>query len=389
MCKIKKLFLFVCVLIITYFILPVTASADGVEFSEVLNALIEALDSDSLNNELDGAWAELNLEEKTFKEKILSVINGDFSLNYSSALSAILNIIFSSVRSLIPILVSVCIIALLYSLLKAFNPDFLSEGTNKVVYFSCYAAILGLVLYKTFDVSKACVDSVVSYAKQMNAVFPLMLTVMTAMGATVSASVYQPAVAFLSNGITAVFTKAVIPLVGFLIIFSAVSGLTSAIKTEKLSSFVSSVIKWIIGICVTVFTMFLSIQGLTAGTYDGITLRITKYAIGNSVPIVGGFLKDGVDMFLVGGILIKNALGICGVVLILAAMLSPLFELIAFGLMLKLAAGLIEPLTDSSIPNLLTSLSKSLNYIMASVLIISFMYIITVILLICTGGALL
>ena len=94
MCKNKKLFLFICVLIITYFILPVTASADGVEFSEVLNALIEALDSDSLNNELDGAWAELNLEEKTFKEKILSVINGDFSLNYSSALSAILNIIF-------------------------------------------------------------------------------------------------------------------------------------------------------------------------------------------------------------------------------------------------------------------------------------------------------
>jgi len=213
--------------------------------------------------------------------------------------------------------------------------------------------------------------------------------VVTAPVTNVSAAVYQPAVAFLSTGVTGVITSFVLPMTVVLIIFSAISGLSQTLKTEKLASFVSSVIKWILGICVTVFTMFLSIQGLTAGMYDGITLRVTKYAIGNTVPIVGGFLKDGVDLFLAAGLLIKNALGICGIILVVGGMIKPVVELIAFSLFLKLTAGLIEPFVDAKMSGFMYDLSKNLGFVLAATLIVCFMYVITIVLLICTGGSLL
>lgn len=385
----KRLLVFTLILIALYCLLPVSAAAEEEKsLDDVLSSLIDSLDSDKLEEELEKIWDRFGLEGDTFSGKIRSIINGDFAVNYSDVFSALGNMIFSGLKSLIPVLILVCAVALLYSFVQTLNPDFLSEGMGRVLYFACYAVILSLLLYKTFAVAKNCFDGIQGYAAQMNIVFPLIITVMTATGTTVSASVYRPAVAFLSTGITNVISFAVVPLVTFLIILSSVSGLSQTFRSGKLASFISSLIKWILGICVTIFTLFLSIQGMTAATYDGITLRVTKYAIGNSVPLVGGFLKDGMDLFLASGILIKNALGICGIILIVAGFAAPLVELIAFIFFLKLAAGIIEPFAESKMADYMSSLAKNLNYVLAAMLTVCFMYVITIVLLICAGGAL-
>ena len=193
----------------------------------------------------------------------------------------------------------------------------------------------------------------------------------------------------MSNGITGIISAVVAPLTLFLIMFSAVSGLSQTLRTEKFTAFISSAIKWILGICLTVFTTFISVQGITAGTYDGITLRVTKYAVGNSVPLVGGFLRDGAELFVASGVLIKNALGICGLFLVAGAFLAPLTELIAFTLFLKLAAGLIEPFTDTRMTDFIFGIAKNLNFVLASVLVACFMYVLTVVIMIFAGGAIL
>ena len=376
-------------LIAVYCICPETVKAEENNLDEILSSLIDSLDGDELNGELDGVWEHYGRTGGTLKDKLLSVINGDFSADYGNVLSAVAGLVFSGIRSLFPTLITVCAIALLYSFVKTLNPEFLSESTDKILYFTCYSAILGLLVYKAVYVTEKCFGAVNSFAGQMEAVFPLIITVMAATGANVSASVYTPAVAFLSNGITNVITFAVMPMSFFLIVFSSVSGLSQSLKTEKFSAFVSSAIKWILGICATVFTLFLSVQGLTAGTYDGISLRITKYAVSNSVPVVGGFLKDGAELFVASGILIKNALGICGLILVVSSVLAPIVELVALSLFLKLAAGITEPFTDGRMSSFVFGLAKNLNYVLAAALVVSFMYVLTVVIMIFAGGAIL
>ncbi|MBP5308164.1 MAG: stage III sporulation protein AE [Clostridia bacterium] len=384
----KKLVLFTLILIALYCVCPETAHAEE-SFNDVLSTLIDSLEGDELNEALDGVWESYGGEKGSLKDKLLSVINGDFSLGYGNAISAISALVFSGVKSLFPTLISVCVIAVLYSLVKTLNPEFLSEGTDRILYFTCYAAILGLLIYKAFDIANGCFSAISTYSRQMETVFPLILTVMAATGSSVSASVYTPAVAFLSNGITVIITGIVMPMSLFLIMFSSVSGLSHSMKTEKFGAFVSSAIKWILGICVTVFTVFLSVKGITAGTYDGITLRVTKYALGNSVPLVGGFLRDGAELFVASGVLIKNALGICGLALVAGVFIAPVTELIAFSMFLKLVSGITEPFIDNKITDFLFGLSKNLNFVLASALVVCFMYVITVVLLIFSGGALL
>ena len=43
-----------------------------------------------------------------------------------------------------------------------------------------------------------------------------------------------------------------------------------------------------------------------AGSFDGISIRATKFAIKSYIPIIGGYLSDGLDFIVLSSILRKD-----------------------------------------------------------------------------------
>ena len=155
---------------------------------------------------------------------------------------------------------------------------------------------------------------------------------------------------------------------------------------EKFSSFFASIIKWVLGITLAAFTVFLTIQGITSATYDGLSFKAAKYAVSNSVPIIGGFLGSGFDLIIAGSVLIKNSVGSCGILLLVLVIGVPLLQFIVYNLFLKLSAAVVEPIGDSEISDFLSSLSGTINYFTAGLLAVGFMYFVTVLLLVCSSN---
>lgn len=143
-----------------------------------------------------------------------------------------------------------------------------------------------------------------------------------------------------------------------------------------------------LGISLTVFTVFLTVQGITSATYDGFSFRAAKYAIGNTVPIIGGFLSGGLDILIAGSVLVKNSLGSCCILLFAAVIAVPLIQLAVYNLFLKLSAAVTEPVGDNKITGFLSSLSSTVNYFTAGLLCVGFMYFMTLLLLICSSNSL-
>ena len=220
----------------------------------------------------------------------------------------------------------------------------------------------------------------------MEVIFPLLLTFLTSIGGTVSTSVYQPAMALLSGAIMSIFTYILLPIFIFSVVFSIVSNLSGTIKLEKFTSFFESTFKWITGLIFTIFTAFISVQGLTAGSIDGISMKTVKYAIKSYVPMLGSYLSDGVGVILASSNLIKNAIGAAGLLMLLATILSPVIELVVFMLALKLIAGIIEPLGNKQVANFISSLSKSMVLLIVILIGIAFVYFIMIGLVMCSAN---
>jgi stage III sporulation protein AE len=158
------------------------------------------------------------------------------------------------------------------------------------------------------------------------------------------------------------------------------------LKTEKFCSFFKSINKWIIGIGVSVFGLFFTVQGITAATYDGIVRRAAKYAIGTGVPIIGGFLSGGFDLAIAGSVLIKNALGNFSLVLLVMILLRPLSVLIASNVLLRLSAAITHPFGDSKIASFLEETAENLQFCTAGVLFSAFLYFIAILIMVFASG---
>ena len=168
-------------------------------------------------------------------------------------------------------------------------------------------------------------------------------------------------------------------LLPFVMIFTALvilSKLSDQIKVDKLSKFFHSGIVWFLGIMLTVFVGVISLEGTMSSSVDGITAKTTKAVVSSAIPVVGKILGDAVDTVLGCGVILKNAVGLVGVILILGICIVPIVKLAMLTLAYKLLAGITQPIADEKITSLLEQIGDIFKIFLAILSSISFMIII-------------
>ena len=394
----RNVLIFLCVLVvfIYQFFPPIVLCAEAEDSeTELIEDLNETIDFQLENldfGDIERIVGDLTSYEteifgsSSFLNKIGKIISGDFSSGQKNVFSAIVNLIFDDILQFVPLLTSIIVIAIICGFVSNLRSENNSKSIGDIIHFVCYGVIIVLVMTGVVRLIKTASNSIQMIKTQMEVVFPILLTLMTAIGASASVAVYQPAVVFLSSFVMQVLSSVLMPIFIFMLVFIIVSNLTSTVKLDKFAKFFGSAFKWILGIVFTVFMAFLAIQGITASSYDGVSIRTAKYAIRSYVPLLGGYLSEGFDVIMASNVLIKNAVGASGLILMFSSIISPVIQIVVFSLILKLASAILEPLTDTRISDFLYSVGKTLSLLVTIIVGISFMYLITTGLIMCTAN---
>lgn len=352
------------------------------QLQEEVGELLDALDTE----ELEAYLATLpQYEGSDLKEMLASIVTGDFSLDYSSLWQSVLALVWEEGKVMLPAFAVILAVTLLCGVLNSAKNGFLKSTMTDIIHFAAYLSVGAVLLSVLISVLRAGFSAIGSMQRQMQIIYPILLTLMAASGGAVSAGIYRPAVAFLSSAVCEMFTAVVLPTSVVVIVLTFVGGLSDEVKTIKLGDFFKSVNKWLIGLALGILGIFLTVQGITAAQYDGISLRAAKYLVSGSVPIVGGFLSGGLDLVLAGSALIKNAVGSFAVFLLFGAILRPVLLFAAFQLFLRLSAAVSEPV-GGRISAFLSRLASDCGFFLAGLCCIAFLYFLTLILLVCSTG---
>ncbi len=387
-------FISLCVLCVTLFggVALCTARAETPSEETSENALNKNIEEQL--SQLDLAALEAYLQElgsfgeQSVTERLLSYIRSD-AIDYDGFWRQLLTIVLSKATELIPSFACIMAIALLSGLLSALQSGSngaTASGALRLITYAAALIPLLAALTEGFRATWACVDAL---RTQMQLVFPLMLTLLSASGGGATAAICRPAVAFFSTNIVAIVDSVVLPITVTIVAFSVTGNFTKELKINRFTAFFKSINKWIIGICVSAFGIFFTLQGITAANYDGIVRRAAKYAIGSGVPIIGGFLSGGFDLAVAGSVLIKNALGNMSIFLMIAVVLEPLALLIALNVLLRLTSAISQPLGDGGISDLLGETAENMQYCTAGLLMTAFLYFLGLMLLVYSTEALL
>ncbi|MDE6401803.1 MAG: stage III sporulation protein AE, partial [Clostridiales bacterium] len=227
---------------------------------------------------------------------------------------------------------------------------------------------------------------VASVKTQINAVSTVLITLITSAGASSSAGVYTTTVAVLGGGMTSVITYLAFPALLMALVFDIIGSVSTGIKLGKTAEFFRSACKWFLGTAFFLFIAVIGVSGITASVRDGISVRAARFAVSKYVPVIGGYLSQGFDFVMAGNVLIKNALGSSAVVLIILCAAPVISKLAVFTLTLKLTAAIAEPLGGDRFGSVLTSVSKSSSMIATVVIAMTFLYVLFLSMIICTGN---
>lgn len=386
-------FAFFMCLLFCVFLVPQTVSAKGAENDDEEAAALEELQKniEELLQSLDTKELQDYLNTLTewrgtdVKEKLASLISGDYRLDYSSLTGSVFALVWDECKLILPAFAVVLAVALLCGILNSAKSGFIHSTMSDIINFVGYISVGAVTLACLIGVLEAGFTAIGEMRKQMEIVYPLLFTLMAASGGTVSAAIYKPALVFMSGTIVELFTSVVLPTSIAVVVLAFVGNLSEEVRTEKLGELFKSVNKWLIGLTFGLFGILLSVQGIAAAQYDGLSLRAVKYVLSGSVPIVGGFLSGGLDLVLAGSALIKNALGSFSLFLLFGTLLRPVVLFAVFQIFLRLAAAATEPVGGKISP-FLSRLAGDVSYFLAGLLCIGFLYFLTLLLLVCSTG---
>ena len=319
----------------------------------------------------------------SFVGKVESLINGEY-ITGDSFLSSVFSLLWDGLLDFLPIIASIIAVSILGGMVGNLKPNTGGKSIGNIIHFVTYGIVivfLGTTLVELIALTSKTLTSLKSL---MDMIFPVLLTLLTAVGGSVSVGLYQPAIALLGNIFISLITYFLMPLFIFSIVFSIVGNLSNNVKLDKFVAFLQGTFKWSIGLLFTLFLGFITIQGISASAVDGLSIRTAKYTIKSYVPIVGGYVSDGLSIIMASSMLIKNAVGTAGLLLILFSVISPVISLILFMLSLRFMAGIIEPVGDRKTANFVSDISKSMSMLIALIVAVSFMYMVMTGLIMCS-----
>lgn len=220
-------------------------------------------------------------------------------------------------------------------------------GAAKAARYAGLVMTMGILIVDLREHVALANETVNRMAELMQSIFPLMVTLLAAVGGTASSAFYQPAVMAAAGTMTTLVERVTMPLAVSVAVFTMVGGLSESLRVSRLCRLFRQAANWTLGFGFTVFIGVMTVQGISAAAVDGVSIRTAKYAMDNFIPIVGGMFADTVDTLVGCSLIIQNAVGVLGLLLLLSALLLPILRTVMTLFLYRAAAALLQPMTDS------------------------------------------
>ena len=252
-------------------------------------------------------------------------------------------------------------------------------NSRKVVRFVTTLALATILLGQANAMVNLCAETVRKITDYAKLLLPVLTAALAAQGGTTGATALYAGTALFNTVLSSIISKLLIPMV---FVFLALATANSAVGEDllkKLRDFIKWLMTWSLKTILYVFTGYLSITGVIAGTADAAAVKAAKITISGVVPVVGGILSDASEAVIVGAGVMKNAVGIYGLLAVAAILITPFLRIGVQYLLLKLTATLCSLFGVKEASDLIEDFSGAMGVLLGMTGTVSFLSLISTI----------
>lgn len=225
-------------------------------------------------------------------------------------------------------------------------------------------AILALAMTDVSSLAAMGREAMEQMEQFSKAVLPTMTAAAVASGSLSGAAVRQTATMLFSDVLLTLMNRLLLPMV---YLYTAACAGYAAVGNEGLRK-IAGLIKWgittVLTAVLTAYVTWLTAASAISGTADALAAKTASFAISGMVPVVGGILASATETVVAGAGLLKNAVGIFGLLATLAFCLLPFLQLGVHYLVYKVTSALAATLSGSRIAGLIGEIGTAFGLIL-------------------------
>lgn len=255
-----------------------------------------------------------------------------------------------------------CLLILLTAIIcSAAGSVYEESGGRKMINLAAASAIALICLGKFNSVIGLATGAIADFDGLLKSSLPAITSIMAVGGMPATAAMKQFGALFFSQIFMIVTNTITLPLINAYIAVNIASALSDAFDFKTLGDSIRSFAIWIIKVLMLTYTGYIVIQGSLSYASDSFAVKSLKFTLSSAVPVLGSILGDAAGAVMQSAVIIKNALGVIGIIAAIDLALMPVIEIGAVYVLLKITSAAISPFAGKKICDLVSGLSSAFN----------------------------
>ena len=243
-------------------------------------------------------------------------------------------------------------------------------------FYVTYLLMTALLLYSFSIVFQLAQDTVEELSKIMETLIPVYIMAVSITSGITSSVVLQEGMVL---GLTAVsygIQRIIFPFAELFVVLGLVNNLMEEDYFSRFGDLIKTWIRWMLKGILAAVVGVNTVKSMLAPAADSVTATALQRGL---AIIPGGQAVNTVSGVMIGsGILIKNAIGVGGMLVLIMAVSMPILKMSVFVLGYKLTGALLQPIADKRMLRGIESVSEGGRILISTVLTVIALFLLSI-----------
>lgn len=331
------------------------AQAEEETEADIPEMMEEYLEIEAIQDEL---FRSTDSDEFSFSDAVKKMLTGQMPLDLSKLPAYLSDVLFGELKQQKKLAVQILIIVLASAVFTNFIKVFDNSQIAEISFYVMYLLISALLLKSFMDMNQIAADTCNAMNRFMKVLLPSYLATVVLCAGSVSAIGFYQITVLGMNLLQVVILRFVFPLIHFYLILLLLNQMGKEDYFSQLAGLIETGINWIIKTMMGVVIGLQAVQCLIAPAVDSMK-NSALHRLAKTIPGVGSLLDTAVETVAGSAVIIKNAVGVAGILALAFICLVPLVKLAGCIFMFKLLCSLIQPISEKRMVEGIESISRS------------------------------
>lgn len=342
--------------------------------SETENKLFSEFDFAEIDDSLKRIFPEKKL---TFQELVSSLIQGDAENTGKEIMQFVSDRFFYEFKHNRQNLVYMLLIAIIAAVFTNFSNAFQNKQVSEISFYVLYMLLITMCL-NAFRIAMEGIEGQLEVLLDfMRVLCPSYFLAVAIASGSSSSLIFYNIVLFLIYVVEVLILRFLLPIVNIYIMVQVMNYLAEEEYLSQFAELLKKMVSWILKTLITFVIGINIIQGMLAPAIDALRRSaLTKTA--QAIPGIGNAIGGVADVVLGTAVLIKNGIGMAGAVILISICAVPVLQVVFMMLMYKLAAALVQPVSDKRITNCISSVSEGYELLVKVIFSTGILFLLTI-----------